>query len=226
MISPPVVIATADPVVIAIDGPAASGKGTLAARLAAHYGYARLDSGRLYRATDRHLREIGGNPADPADATRAARLVRAADLDDPALLADDIAVAASQISVHPEVRAALLAFQRDFAAHPPGGAPGAVIDGRDIGTVVCPDAPVKLFVTASLEIRAERRLKELRERGRDSIKARVLQDMRERDARDAERAHSPLRPAEDAHLVDTTGLDADQAFDIARALIDAVRRRP
>ncbi|MGE0651278.1 MAG: d(CMP) kinase, partial [Alphaproteobacteria bacterium] len=166
------------PFVIAIDGPAASGKGTLAARLAAHYGFARLDSGRLYRAAARHLRDAGGAVGDSSDAVAAAHRVRAEDLDDPALAADDIAVLASRISLHPGVRAALLAFQRDFAAHPPGGAPGAVIDGRDIGTVVCPDADIKLFVTASLEIRAERRLKELREQGRNSIKARVLQDMR------------------------------------------------
>jgi cytidylate kinase len=213
------------PFVIAIDGPAASGKGTLAARLAAHYGFARLDSGRLYRAAARHLRAADGAVTDSRDAVAAARRVRGGDLDDPALAGDDIAVLASHISVHPGVREALLAFQRDFAAHPPGGAPGAVIDGRDIGTVVCPDADVKLFVTASLEIRAGRRLKELREQGRDSIKARVLQDMRERDARDAERAHSPLKRATDAHLVDTSGLDADQAFDTARALIDSIRRR-
>lgn len=221
---------TGAPFVIAIDGPAASGKGTLAARLAAHFGYARLDSGKLYRAAARHLRNDGGNPDDPAAAEAAARKVRADELADPELAADDIAVLASRISAYAGVRAALLDFQRDFAARPPGGARGAVIDGRDIGTVVCPAADIKLFVTASLEVRAERRARELsqqlRDADQDSIKARVLQDMRERDARDSERAQSPLKRAEDAHLVDTSGLDADQVFDIALALIDTHRRRP
>lgn len=216
--------------VIAIDGPAASGKGTLAGRLAAHLGYARLDSGKLYRAAARHLRNMGADPADPAAAEAAARKVRAAELDDPELAGDDIATLASRISAYAGVRAALLAFQRDFAARPPGGAKGAVIDGRDIGTVVCPAADVKLFVTASLDIRAERRARELsgqlRDERQDSIKARVLQDMRERDARDSERAQSPLKRAEDAHLVDTSGLDADQVLDIALGLVETARRRP
>jgi len=221
---------TEKPFVIAIDGPAASGKGTLAARLAAHYGYARLDSGKLYRAAARHLRDMAGDPDDPGAAEAAARRVRADELDDPELAGDDIAVLASRISSYAGVRAALLAFQRDFAATPPKGAVGAVIDGRDIGTVVCPAADIKLFVTAALEIRAERRARELSERLREadpaSIKARVLQDMRERDARDSERAQSPLIRAEDAHLVDTSGLDADQVFEIALGLVEAARRRP
>ena len=221
---------TEKPFVIAIDGPAASGKGTLAARLAAHYGYARLDSGKLYRAAARHLRDMAGDPDDPDAAEAAARRVRADELDDPELAGDDIAVLASRISSYVGVRAALLAFQRDFAATPPKGAVGAVIDGRDIGTVVCPAADIKLFVTAALEIRAERRARELSERLREadpaSIKARVLQDMRERDARDSERAQSPLTRAEDAHLVDTSGLDADQVFEIALGLVEAARRRP
>ncbi len=221
---------TKTPFDLAIDGPAASGKGTVAGRLAAHYGYARLDSGRLYRAAARHRRALSGDPADPAAAEAAARKVRAEELGDAGLASDDIATLASRISAYACVRAALLAFQRDFAARPPGGAAGAVIDGRDIGTVVCPQAPVKLFVTASLEVRAERRAKELsaqlREADQASIKARVLQDMRERDARDSGRSQSPLKRAEDAHLVDTSGLDADQVFDIALALVEAVRRRP
>lgn len=212
--------------VIAIDGPAASGKGTLADRLARHYGFARLDSGRLYRAAARHLLAAGDDPGDAAAATRAAEKVSPADLSDPALGSDEIAVAASRISAYPGVRQALLQFQRDFADRPPDGAAGAVIDGRDIGTVVCPGADVKLYVTARLEIRADRRLKELRDKGDASIKARVLQDMRERDARDTERAQSPLRRAEDAHLVDTSGLNADEAFDVAKAVIESTLRSP
>jgi cytidylate kinase len=208
--------------VIAIDGPAASGKGTLAARLAAHYGYARLDSGRLYRAAARRLIDTGGNGEDAQAAARAAQAVTAEELENPDLGTDPVAQMASRIAAYPEVRAVLLDFQRRFASRPPGAAPGAVIDGRDIGTVVCPDADVKLFVTASLETRAERRLKELREKGLDSIKTRVLQDMRERDARDRSRSEAPLTQAEDAHLLDTTGMDADEAFEAARAVIDGM----
>jgi cytidylate kinase len=206
--------------VIAIDGPAASGKGTLADRIAAHYGLARLDSGRLYRATAKRLMDTGGDGDDATAAAQAAAEITAEELGDAVLSEDSVAQMASKIAAHPEVRAALLEFQRTFAQTPPGGAPGAVIDGRDIGTVVCPDAEIKFFVTASLEARARRRLKELREKGLDSIKARVLQDMRERDARDRSRALSPLRQAEDAHLLDTTGLDADEVFEAARAVID------
>ena len=206
--------------VIAIDGPAASGKGTLADGIAAHYGFARLDSGRLYRAAAKRLMDAGGDGDDAAAAARAAAEITADELGDAALGEDSVARMASRIAAYPEVRAALLEFQRSFARTPPGGAPGVVIDGRDIGTFVCPDADIKFFVTASLEARAGRRLKELREKGLDSIKARVLQDMRERDARDRSRAQSPLRRAEDAHLLDTTGLDADEAFEAARAVID------
>ncbi len=214
---------TPRPFVIAIDGPAASGKGTLAHRIAEHYGFARLDSGRLYRAAAKRLMDLGGKAGDRVAAAQAAADIRPEDLDNRALGEDSIAHVASQIAAHKEVRAALLDFQRRFAHTPPDGKPGAVIDGRDIGTVVCPDADAKFFVTASIDVRAGRRLKELREKGLDSIKARVLQDMRQRDDRDSERSASPLRQAEDAHLLDTTEMDADQAFEAARVVIDSLR---
>ena len=206
--------------VIAIDGPAASGKGTLADRIAAHYGFARLASGRLYRAAAKRLMDGGGDGGNRAAAARAALEVTAESLGDAALDEDSVALMASKIAVYPEVRAALLEFQRGFARTPPGGAAGAVIDGRDIGTVVCPDADFKFFVTASLEARACRRLKELRAKGLDSIKARVLPGMTDRDDRRASREPAPPRQAEDAHLLDTTGLDADQTFAAAQAVID------
>ena len=198
--------------IVAVDGPAAAGKGTLARRLAAHLDYAYLDSGKLYRAVGLAVVRDGGDPEDGDAAVGAARRLTAADLDDPELTGEVAAGAASKVAAIAEVRAALLDFQRDFAARPPGGKLGAVIDGRDIGTVVCPGAARKLFVTASLEVRAERRCKELRDRGEEAIYARVLQEMRERDARDSQRSVAPLKAADDAFLLDTSELDADQAF--------------
>ena len=213
--------------VVAIDGPAASGKGTLARRLAERFGLAHLDTGKLYRATALLLLDAGADPADPEAATDAARRVDPASLGDPRLLSEPVARVSSVVAAIPELRAALLAMQRDFAAHPPAPARGAVLDGRDIGTAVCPDAAVKLFVNASPEARAERRAKELRERGAAVIYRDVLQDMKERDARDSMRRVAPLAAAPDAAIIDTTGLDADQVFEqaseiIARAL--AARR--
>jgi cytidylate kinase len=202
--------------IVAIDGPAAAGKGTLARRLARHFGFAFLDTGLLYRATARHLAASGGDAADAAAAEAAARRVRAGDLDDPDLRSEAVGRLASSVAAVPAVRAALLQFQRDFAAHPPGGEPGAVLDGRDIGTVVCPDAGAKLFVTASPEARARRRLKELRDSGADAIYERVLQDMQDRDARDSQRRDAPLRAADDAFVLDTTDLDVEAAFAAAR----------
>lgn len=202
--------------IIAIDGPAAAGKGTLARRLAEHLGLAYLDTGLIYRAVGKKVMDAGADAEDAEAAEAQARALKAADLQADGLRTDEVAQAASKVSAVPGVRAALLEFQRDFAAYPPGGAKGAVLDGRDIGTVVCPDADVKLFVTASTEVRAERRLKELRDRGLEAIYARVLEDMKERDARDSSRAASPLEPATDAHQLDTSTLDADQVF--ARAL--------
>ena len=207
------------PVIVAIDGPAASGKGTLARRLAEHFGLAHLDTGKLYRATAFLVLAAGGDPANPAAATEAARRVDPARLADPALLTEEVAQASSIVAAIPAVRGALLDRQRDFAAHPPPPFRGAVLDGRDIGTAVCPDATVKLFVTASPEARAERRLRELRERGATVIYGDVLQDMKERDARDSERRVAPLAAAPDAVMIDTTGLDADQVFGLASEII-------
>ena len=207
--------------IIAVDGPAASGKGTLARRLARHYGLAHLDTGLLYRATAcRALAK--GDPADPAVAMAAARAVRAEDLDNPELRSERVSAAASVVAAIPAVRAALLAFQRDFAHHPPAGFAGAVLDGRDIGTVVCPDADAKLFLTATVEARAHRRFKELQEGGVGSIYQHVLQDMKVRDARDQERKTAPLERAVDALEIDTTALDADAAFATA---VDFIARK-
>jgi CMP/dCMP kinase len=196
--------------VIAVDGPSASGKGTLAKRLAAHFRLPHLDTGLLYRAVGLRAQKTGEVPAEIA-----ARLVPA-DLDDPALRTDEAGQQASKVGAIPEVRANLLKFQKEFSSQ----APGAVLDGRDIGTVICPDAPVKLFVTASPEARADRRYQELRARGVDTIKPRVLAEMAERDRRDSERAAAPLRAAPDAWLLDTTEMNADAAFAAAVAFIE------
>lgn len=207
--------------IIAIDGPAAAGKGTLARRLAEHLQFAYLDTGLIYRAVGKKVMDAGADPEDAAAAEAVARQLRAEDLGADGLRTDEVAQAASKVSAVPGVRAALLEFQRGFAAAPPDGKSGAVLDGRDIGTVVCPDAPVKLFVTASSEVRAERRYKELQDRGLEAIYARVLEDMKERDARDSSRAASPLEPAKDAHLLDTSALDADQVFAQALEIISS-----
>lgn len=204
--------------IIAVDGPAASGKGTLARRIAARMGFAYLDTGKLYRAVGLAVVRAGRDPSDPGAAEAAARALDPGALEDEALAGDEAAQAASKVAAIPSVRAVLLDFQRAFAAEPPG----AVIDGRDIGTVVCPDADIKFFVTASAEIRAERRHKELLNRGEAIIYARVLQDLKERDARDSTRSVAPMKPAEDAIVLDTTDLDADAAFAAAVGHIEAV----
>lgn len=209
--------------IIAIDGPAAAGKGTLARRLAELYDLALLDTGLLYRAVGMKTVRAGFDPEDVAQATETAQGLRPVDLDAEGLRSDEAAQAASKVAAIPGVRAALLAFQRDFAANPPDGRAGAILDGRDIGTTVCPDADVKLFVTASTEVRARRRLKELQDRGLEAIYARVLQDMKDRDARDSERAASPLKAADDAFQLDTSDLDADEAFEKATAFIETQR---
>lgn len=199
--------------VIAVDGPAASGKGSLARRLAAHYGYHHLDTGLLYRAVGR---QVTGRTEDRDAAVAAARGFSTDWLDDPALRTEAAAAEASKVSAIPEVRQALLEFQHAFAARPPG----AVLDGRDIGTVICPKAPAKLFVTASVEVRAQRRLKELLGCGTTTIYSAVLQDLIDRDARDRQRTTAPLRPADDALILDTSGLDLDQVFAAALAFVD------
>jgi cytidylate kinase len=195
-------------VIVAIDGPAASGKGTLARRLARHFGLRYLDTGSLYRAVAFRALASGADPADPDAAIAAARRIEAGDLDDSRLRDDKVAQAASVVAAIPGVRTALLAFQREFAHR----GQGAVLDGRDIGTVVCPDADAKVFLTASVEARAMRRFKELQARGGTAIYERVLQDMKLRDARDRERHTAPLVRASDAFELDTTALDADAAF--------------
>jgi len=202
--------------VIAIDGTAASGKGTLARRLAGHYGLPHMDTGAIYRACAKRLLDAGGDPDDPAAAARAAAAVVPEDLDAPALRADAVAQAASKVSAVPGVRAALLDLQRDFAARPGG----AVLDGRDIGTVVCPGADAKIFVTAETAVRARRRFEELRARGETVIYDAVLQDMEARDARDSRRKIAPLRPADDALVLDTSTLAPDAVFERARAFVD------
>jgi CMP/dCMP kinase len=211
----------APPRVIALDGPAASGKGTLAKRLAQHLGYAYLETGLLYRAVGLKVLRSGNNPAEAEAAVAAAKALGPDELSDPALRGDEAANAASLVAAIPDVRKVLVNFQREFAAKPPGGARGAVIDGRDIGTVVCPDAWLKFFVTAGLETRANRRLKELLDRGIAGIPSRVLRDMQDRDARDSQRDTAPLRMADDAILLDTTELDADETFAAALKVIEA-----
>jgi CMP/dCMP kinase len=204
--------------VIAIDGPAASGKGTLARRLADYYHLPHLDTGLTYRAVAHMLLTKGWPLDDEAHAVEAARLVTLDQLDKAILSAHAVGEAASRVAVIPEVRRALVEKQRDFARAPSG----AVLDGRDIGTVVCPDADLKLFVTASPEVRATRRLREIEAKGGHADFAEILADIKRRDERDMGRADSPLRPAADAHLLDTSEMDIETAFLAAKALIERV----
>ncbi len=201
--------------IIAVDGPAASGKGTLARRLAGHFGLPHLDTGLLYRATADGVLAAGGDPEDAAAAAAAAARVDPGRLDTARLKRDDIAQAASRVAALPAVRRALLDLQRAFA-HQPGG---AVLDGRDIATVIAPDADAKLFVTATPAVRATRRLNELQGQGRPAIYADVLRDLLARDARDSQRASAPLTAVETALILDTSSLNADEAFDRALAFV-------
>jgi cytidylate kinase len=201
-----------EPFTVAIDGPAAAGKGTISKAVAAHFGFAHLDTGLLYRA-------VGARMLTGEDPISAARSLMAEDLINPDLRTADVAQAASKVAVIPEVRAALLDFQRAFARR----SGGAVLDGRDIGTVICPQAEVKLFVTASAEVRARRRLAELVESGAETDFETVLADVKARDDRDSGRADAPMRRAEDAILLDTSALSIDAA--VARAISEVQSRR-
>lgn len=213
--------------IIAIDGPAAAGKGTLAQNLAKHFHYAFLDTGRLYRAVGYAVLQAGKDPADEKAAAAAAEAFDAKSINqilkNPALRDEETGKAASKVAAIPAVRTALLELQRDFAAHPfhDDGTPanGSVLDGRDIGTVVCPGADIKLFVTASPEVRAERRFSELKEKGENPDYEKILADLKERDERDSNRSAAPLKPAEDAYILDTSDLNAVAAF---RAALDFI----
>ncbi|MGE0108584.1 MAG: (d)CMP kinase [Bdellovibrionales bacterium] len=207
--------------IIAVDGLAATGKGTLARRIAAELDFAYLDTGLLYRAVGHALLVSGKDPADPKAAVAAAKMLGMTESADPELLrSDEVGQAASKASVIPEVRSSLLKFQQDFAASPPDGKKGAVLDGRDIGTVIAPHAPIKIFVTARPEIRAHRRFLELQERGENVTEATILADMEARDKRDQERAIAPAVPAEDAVILDTSSLDRDEVFRKALLIVE------
>jgi cytidylate kinase len=205
--------------IIAIDGPAASGKGTLGKKLAAHYGLRHLDTGLIYRAVAKALVDAGERPEDAAAAVAAAKELDLANFDEATLKTPAVGEAASIVSAIPGVRAALLDFQREFAAQPPG----AVLDGRDIGTVICPGADVKIYVTATPEVRAKRRAAEYRAAGRDIDEASVLADILRRDQRDSNRAAAPLLQAPDAYLLDTTHLAIDAAIRAAIDIVEATR---
>src|SRR5213592_3460908 len=204
--------------IIAIDGPAASGKGTLGKRLAAHFGLRHLDTGLLYRAVAKALLDAGHSLEDRGKALAAAQALDPARLDERTLKTHAIGEAASIVSAYPEVREALVELQRDFAKRPPG----AVLDGRDIGTVIAPEAKVKIFLTASAAERARRRVAELKSSGA-ADEAAILADIERRDQRDRSRAVAPLKPAEDAHLLDTTHLDIDAAVQAAIDIVEAAR---
>ncbi len=214
-----------EPVIIAIDGPSASGKGTLAKKLAAHFDYAYLDTGRLYRAVAAGVLERGLPPEDTAGALKVAQNLDLTLLDDAKLRSRAVATAASIIAAQPGIRAALLAFQRNFAATPPNNKRGAVLDGRDIGTVICPDADYKLYVTASAKTRAERRFAELSAQNPDLNPDDILTDIRARDQRDETRATAPSKRDENAYLLDSTNLSIEEAFEAALAYIASKSER-
>ena len=218
-------------IVIAVDGTAASGKGTLAKKLAAHFGFAHLDSGALYRLAAYSVMQTGGDPRNEADALRGAQTMDFNLAGDPRIRTDFVGQAASYVAAIPAVRAALLDFQRNFLEHPPGGSPGAVMDGRDIGTVICPTAIAKLYVDARPEVRARRRWQELKTMGIRRSEDDLLKELNARDAADKSRPISPLVQAKDAALLDTSDLGIDAAFAAALALVSpkiegALKDRP
>jgi cytidylate kinase len=208
--------------IIAVDGPTASGKGTIAMRLAAHYRLKRLDTGSLYRAVGLAVLDAGGDPADEQAAVAAAEKLDLAAIDERRIRSAAAGAAASIVANIPAVRVVLRKAQRRFANDPAG----AVLDGRDIGTVICPDAEVKLYVTAAAPARVARRLAELQSRGEDINYAELERQIAERDARDMNRLDSPLRQAPDAHLLDTTHLSIEAAVEAARRIVDAALKRP
>ena len=218
-------------IVIAVDGTAASGKGTLAKRLAQHFGFAHLDSGALYRLTALAVLEAKGDPQDEADAVRGVQTIDFNLAGDPRIRTDIVGKADSHVAAIPAVRSALLEFQQNFLAHPPGGSPGAVMDGRDIGTVICPAATAKLYVDARPEVRARRRWNELKSMNIRRAEQDVLAELNARDAADKSRPIAPLRQAVDADLLDTSDLGIDAAFAAALALVfpkvdSALKDRP
>lgn len=206
-------------IVIAVDGTAASGKGTLAKKLAQHFGFAHLDSGALYRLTALAVLDAKGDPGNEADALKGAQTIDFTRAGDPAIRTDIVGKASSQVAALPVVRKALLDFQQNFLAHPPGGSPGAVMDGRDIGTVICPTAAAKLYVDARLEVRARRRWAELAAMGLRRAEQDVVAELAARDLADKNRPISPLKQAPDADLLDTSDLGIDAAFAAALALV-------
>ena len=218
-------------IVIAVDGTAASGKGTLAKRLAQHFGFAHLDSGALYRLTALAVLEAKGNPKNETDALKGAQTIDFNLAGDPRIRTDIVGKAASEVAAIPAVRQALLDFQQNFLARPPGGSPGAVMDGRDIGTVICPGATAKLYVDARPEVRARRRWNELKSMNIRRAEQDVLAELNARDAADKSRPIAPLRQAVDADLLDTSDLGIDAAFAAALALVfpkvdSALKDRP
>ena len=207
--------------IIAIDGPAASGKGTLGKRLAQHYGYRHLDTGVIYRAVAFAVLETGGDLQNEALAIAAARALDPETFGNPALKSHEVGNAASIVSAFPAVREVLLNFQRQFASEPPG----AVLDGRDIGTVICPDADVKIFVVADPKVRAQRRTLEAQSRGEQADEAAILADIIKRDERDQNRATAPLRAAADAHTLDNSHLGIDESVRAAIEIVEAVKAK-